>query len=256
MTSEFLPVIRENAILTLQEMLPRLLPGPADRGTVLFFCQCYRQAGIANFLTYGTTAELFSALHRSGRAFAAFLSAASDDVKLTSQAAPFFDAVASGDDQAAADIASRSRPTWNADAEYEDDFLYVRFLMMMFYLSAGQPELAAILQRYEQVLDGEPDLRWEICRALLADDTPALDTALLELSGEVSRQVQAKIQAGVVTDGFADTERYIWVEGLALIRLARSKGLVVAKDYPLAPSLAQIAVPAAYSADDWQRPGA
>jgi hypothetical protein len=253
--SEFLPIIRENSILTLQELLPQLLPGPSERDVSLFFCQAYRHAGIAHFLMYGDPLELFSSLSRSGRAYAHFLSLAPDTQKLTSRVAPFFDAVVAGDDAVAADIATLSRPTWNSDEEYEDDFLYALFLLRRFYLSASQAELTGLLQRYEQVLDGAPDPRLDVCLALLADDSGALDAALLDLAGAVAKFIQERIRAGVVIDSFAETEPYIWVEGLALIRLARTRGLELSSDYPMAPSLAMIAGPASYAADDWQKPG-
>ena len=76
----------------------------------------------------------------------------SDSAKLTSRSEPFFDAIAAADFDGARAIAVASRRTWRQGEEYQEDFLFVDFVMKHFFLGAPDAECQQTLELHEQVL--------------------------------------------------------------------------------------------------------
>ncbi|MFY0562744.1 Imm49 family immunity protein [Archangium lansingense] len=178
-------------------------------------------------------------MSKSAWAFHFYLEGSEEPAKATSQCEPFFDAIACDDLGAARAIAERSRTTWNADEEYEEDFLYARFLMDRFALGAGQAHLEGLLRRYEQLLAGGEDSRLELCRALLEGNQKLFDETLDRLIDDRKRESEKKMKSGRVSPNDAATVFHLWMELLALLRFARQAKLMLARNYPLAPSVAR-----------------
>jgi hypothetical protein len=154
-----------------------------------------------------------------------------------SRAFPFLDALAAGEPDTAADIARLSATTWMKDDEYEDDFLYMRFLMEL-TVDRHSARLTDGLRRLQEVAaDREPE-RLGICEALLAADRTVFDTAMERL--ELKRREELAIQRknpGAAPQ-LLETEPFVFIEGLALARLAASLGIGLLHQYPGIPALA------------------
>jgi Immunity protein 49 len=253
-SSRFLPTIGLNAFYENEELLPVMTSAAgASLREALRFSTAMRRRGIVDLLTLGSAATFDVYLHKSGRAFLHFLQGAPDEIKVTSRADPFFDAVACLDVDCARGIAGASRRAWNEQLEYEDDFLYATFLMSAFFLGAQAPDLQAMLARYEAVLEGRDDARLELCNALLAADAGRFDAALGQLLDERDERYQRLVERGSVLEEESATEGKICVEGLALVRLAEQRALATRKDYLFVPSLARAAPLRPYLADDWKK---
>src|SRR6478735_12220609 len=96
MNSRFLPVIYSNAEQELAELLPIVDRSPTPR-VFQSLSRCFRARGCAGFFLSCDPGVLRRDLQRSGAAHAHFLRTAKESGKVTSRAAAFFDAVASGD---------------------------------------------------------------------------------------------------------------------------------------------------------------
>jgi hypothetical protein len=252
LSSKFLPSIGLNALYDGADLFPVILGGTANLRETLRFCKSLRRRAICDLLALGSAARLHLYLHKSGRAFLQFLQRASDDDKVTSRADPFFDAISALDLDCARDQSRASRHTWNATLEYEDDFLYVRFLMARFFLDAPPVDLQAILARYEAVVDGAPDPRLSVCKAFLIGDAEQFDAGLTELLDAREAQLKKLHGRGGTSDEEMATEGKISIEGLALTRLADLLGLATRTDYLFVPSLARSTPRQTFSAsDDW-----
>jgi hypothetical protein len=238
MISTPLPLVEKTSGLYIEEMLPSALSRKLTHSQVAGFCTLFRRIGIARLFMTGLPEELFGELSRSGRALLYFLEGASDDAKVTSKSQPFFDAVACGDAEAAQAIARQSRSTWNTGREYEDDFLYVHFLMSRF-LEADRTAQTALLDRWAQVLQGGEDLRLPLCRALLAPDQRLFDSSLEVLVNDRERDNQRRIRNEELHPDDAPTTAKLWVELLALLRFADQAGLLTPEHLSLAPSVAR-----------------
>ena len=182
MSGMFLEVAIDNAHFMLPRGIHTLAKGPVGRiDDVHQICTYYRQLGVATLLQEGSADRYDICAMQSAGMYLYELEPQPDGAKVTSFAKPLFDAIGSGYWEAARWIAEASRPTWNPEREYEDDFLYVWFLIQHGVLQAPAEVTEPILERYEEVLDGELDLRLDVCRALLRRHAKDFDTALVGL---------------------------------------------------------------------------
>lgn len=252
MASKFLSVFIGNALGDNEVLLPAVLSGRGGLKESLRFCQNFRIAGIGSLLMSGTSARFHECLHASARAFVHFATSAPEAQKLTSRAEPFFDAIACEDTEAARSLAHLSRRVADRNREYEEDFLFVRFLMDHFFLGTSASEGQSLLDRYERVLEGSADTRLEVCRALLAADGARFDEALTRMMEEREVRFQKLHDKESVAEEILATEGYVSVEGLALVRLAISNGLHPREDFLFIPSLAREQVRLHHHPDSWR----
>ena len=252
MTSKFLPVFINNALEDNEELLPAFTSGSLGLRDVLRFCQGFRIAGIGSLLLTGTATHFHAYLHKSARAFVHYLRQVGTKGWLASKADPFFDAVACGDLEAARELARLAPTTVDRKGEYEEDFLYARFLMDQFLPDGGGRDWGALLQGYERVLEGSSDPRLEVCRALLAGDAEGLDAGLTQMMAERDARYLKLAEKEVLSEEVLATERYLSIEGLVLVRLATSKGMGLSEEHLLIPSVAREGALPSYRSDSWK----
>jgi hypothetical protein len=236
MRSRFLPVILSNADFRASHLLlAAAQPGPFSLRSVHGLCESFRIRGCATFFWSCRPDALHLDLQRSGTAYAHFLNSAADNDRITGRAAPFFDAIACGDRASAERIAGGSARYAKPERELVDDFLYVHLLMERFFRAASDAEIAPILAAFAQALENKPTPRFEICRALLARDAGTFHDALTAMIDEHRRWYVEGFQKGKIPEETLVIEGCLFVEGLALVRLAREVGIKTEPDYPLIP---------------------
>lgn len=253
MYSQYLPVFKENAEDDIAELLPKVAQRKLRRRDLLFFCQTHRIAGIASLFLEGDAESFLQHLHQSGRAFLEFLTHEPDEQKVTSQAAPFFDAIAALDLVCARDIAQHARSTWNPQEEYEDDFLYVYFLMTQFFLNGTPAEGQTLLDRYDALLAGNDDPRVQLCKAFFTNDAPGFEVAIRAFLEHEKERYRKLIRGEVIAQESVATEAKLNVEGLALLRLAQQRGFPTQKNYLFIPSVVRKAPTKQYDPNAWKK---
>ncbi len=236
MTSRFLPIIKANAQYDIDGTLPLVLNGNVPLSRVLVLCRNYRRRGIVSFFVEGLPRLLHVDLQRSGGAFLNSLKGAADNDKATSK------------------VSAHSRREWNAQEEYEDDFLYVFFLMQEFFPVERERNVDALIERYTAVVDGAPDARLDVCKAFEEKDEDLFDQALQQLLMQHESYYRNGALKGSVLEEDWATEGQLCVEGLALLRLAEIQGFSIQNDYLGVPSAARQSVHVAYSTDAWKSP--
>lgn len=255
MASKFLRVYMQNARSTLRALLGRLVARRVTQRQALMFCQAYRQLAIGSLLMDMDTKAFSRHLARSGRAYLHFARGAADKDKVTSRAEPFFDAVASGDADGALAIAESASHAHKRGVEYEEDFLYMRFLMRRLEgespLRATPEEETASLERWHHVLEGSRDERIDVCRALSAKDERAFAESLDQwMTAKAQRTERLAAGERLLPEEVA-TEGRVSIEGVALIVLANRAGLATKRDVLLVPSPALPKAPPAMAPDAW-----
>nr|WP_225937985.1 Imm49 family immunity protein [Myxococcus sp. RHSTA-1-4] len=200
----------------------------------------------------GLPGEFHLRLHQSGRAYAAWLRNAAEGERRTGQSPPFFDAIAVGDLEGAARIAHLSKRTWTQGAEYEEDFLFVEFLMQRFFLGASAETCELLLRRHEKALSGAEDVRLEVCGALQAADAGGFDEALRRFLSERRDHYEELARKGGTAPELLATEGKLCVEGVALVRLAEGLGMETEEDYLYIPSVARENVSRVFHEDSWK----
>jgi hypothetical protein len=214
----------------------------------------YRMRGLASLLLKGSHRDLAKDLQRSATAWLHYLRHAKDEEKASAQADGLWCAIACQDLDTAAEIARSSRYTRNADLEYEDDFLYVAFLMRALVLGADRAEADDWVSKLDVFLQGEPSAKLDLCRALLARDEGAFDDALRRRIAEHRDWVAVMREREAFQDDEEATDAQVFLEGLALIRLAERNGMKPDEEYPLIPSMARRAKADGLGLDSWRNP--
>lgn len=253
MSNKFLPVFVSNARYGNQKLLPRLLQGRGDPQELLAFCHNHRLIGIGSLLLLCDTETFQSHLYRSGRAFLA-LGAPMDGAwpVALSRAAPFFDALAAFDLEGARELAVHAPRSRRADSEYEEDFLYVRFLMDHCLLGHPEHEARQTLERFEAVLQGSEEPRLDVCQAMLAREEERFQEALQRMVSAQLRRYAHLCERGRLPQETWATEAKVCVEGLALGVLAKRVGLRMPDEHPGLPSVARCRQPPTAPPDAWK----
>lgn len=231
MSSPYLADYIENAKDDLEVYLPAALRGELDFKGLLQMCFRFRQRGVCSFLLDGDPRPLFTNLMQSAGVCMAVLPTLDDAQKVTSHTKPFYDAIAGGFWDAAAHIARASRSTWNRSKEYEDDFLFVWFLMQHFFLGAPEADCRAIVAAHEAAAEGEDQAHRDVCLALLEKDAPRFDAALRKLVDERAATVEGLVEREAMPEEAWSWLRYFSLEGLALVKLADRAALPIARSY-------------------------
>ncbi|NOK02200.1 MULTISPECIES: immunity 49 family protein [Myxococcus] len=241
--------IRENAFFAVEE-LEKGLKQPLtaiQRETLLTRLSTYlRIAAISTLLVEADTPAFRRCLRQSAAARRDLLVEAQARSDATpgrfacaSRTEPLFDALAAGEAGLAQEIARHSPRQWSEKDEFEDDFRYADFLHEL--LLAGTQGLSAGAERalsaFQQCSADTGSTRLAVCEALASADQDAFDVSLEELLVERAREFK---DAGVPSNPERfQTERHIFVEGLALLRLAEGRQLRTHPEYRMLPRLAR-----------------
>jgi hypothetical protein len=166
-----------------------------------------------------------------------------DDRRLAlSRSQAFLDAVVAGNLALAREIAELSPDTWLANREYEDDFHYFLFLHIIVKRPQDLPVplLEGHLQKLEQALEGAASTRLAICRALLARDPRAFAEALGALVAERRENFDEERSRVAESDGLFWPRSFVFIEGLALLKLAEVLGMKVEEEFPMCPGFGRL----------------
>ena len=150
------------------------------------------------------------------------------------------DAIAAYDDELAMRIVILSPKEWRKGHEYEDDYCYAQILHRSVQEVPPIDEIPSLLNQFEVWLEGEPSARFELCKALAERNQEAFDEAFEELLEEREAQITADIERGQMEEPEIIAQRQVFVEGLAILRLAEKLGLTTQDEYKYCPSLARI----------------
>ncbi|NTX07401.1 hypothetical protein [Myxococcus sp. CA040A] len=155
---------------------------------------------------------------------------------------PFIDALAAGQLDLAVALAQLAARQHEPTLEYEDDFLLHHFLHQycLKLRGVGTADLSAILKRWEVVLEGSSDTYLELCRTLLAHQVTAFDEALQATIDARLSQFSKLTRDSGPNDELRKTEGALFMNGLALLRLAEMQGLETRREYITIPSLARL----------------
>jgi len=231
MGSAYLNDFIENAEEDLDIILPPALRGELDFSGLQRLCERFRRRGVCNYLLTGNpTAFSFNMMQSAGAALAV-LPEIDEAQKVGSQAKPLYDAIGGGFWDAAAVLARLNRTTWNQTREYEDDFLFVTFLVKHFFMNASEGECRQIIVEHERAAEGQDAEHRDICVAFLEKDGQRFHNALNKILATRAAKVEALVEQDVLAEEDWSWLRYFSLEGLALLRLADCIGLSTGTDY-------------------------
>jgi hypothetical protein len=154
-----------------------------------------------------------------------------------SRSSALFDAVAGDDVTLASEVFHLSPDSWRPGDEYEVDFCFQRCLGLHV---CGSPAaaLTSALEHFEKAAEGE-GARLSVCHALHGKDPNAFESAfqafLQARNAEIAETLDLADEQLIVALGTK-----VFVEGIAVLKIARRLGLPLAIEYPMCPALALI----------------
>jgi hypothetical protein len=242
------------------DALARALPGfqPGAEGPALLdlhdtVSHSFHTIAVACLLVDGDSQKSFLNLSRcaeNGLRFLTLLRRRALPRPSASKNIPLLAALAAGDFGRASATAAASRDSRDEEArEYEDEFLWARVLQL---LAAPKPDVGTVdplLARLDELDPKAYADRTAAVRALLARDAAAFEEAMAGavLQYEQVTEEKAKSLTTPVTT-FAP-HRFLWLEGLALLRLGERAGLPVERELKYCPRLARVPMTARYEGD-------
>jgi hypothetical protein len=235
----FVPIAFKNAFRELEDVLPAVLAAPKPfvehyRHISLL----YRRLAVGALLTSGDPRDFFGYLARSARAFLHFAEIAPPAERVTSKADAFFDALACRDEEGARRLAAALPSSPNPDREYEEDFYYVRCVMDIYGGAKPGAAVTDMLKAWT-TLAVDPDLRADLCSALLDRDQDRFDDALAACIEARQADLARRKEQDKLPPDEASTTAHVSTEVLAWLELAERAGLRVAPEYPFAPGIAR-----------------
>lgn len=213
---------------------------------------CYRSIGTCYLTGEGDTSTFFDYLIQSALTRRHYLSGAGQAAEPEHRRAglidPVFDAMAARQWRLAGEITALAAQEWTEGEEYEDDFCYAAAIREL--LAGRDAAIPPLLVRWEQVLDGQADARLDIVRAMLGADAAVFANCLAAFLQ--ARDDQARSEGDPV-DGSLSAElpsffpeRWVCVEGLALLALLERRGLSATGEFLACPPMAREAEPGAF----------
>lgn len=150
------------------------------------------------------------------------------------------DAIAANDFDLARKIVELSPKEWRTGHEYEDDYCYAQIFHRFAQETPPEQEIAPLLAQFETYMDGQPGARLDICKALLKKNQSDFDEAFDALLNEREAKIIADKERGQLEEPIVIANRLVFVEGLAILRLAEIRGLTTQQEYKYCPSLARV----------------
>ena len=205
----------------------------------------FEALAILALLAKGDSELFHHNLIRSGRVRAAYLlrlqelNITSDHHRASGRCQAFLDAVAAGAFDLGESIAQLSPADWQEGHEYPDDYCYAQLVQRLARPDASGEEMEQFFSRLELYLEGQASSRLDVCRALAARDQASFESSFEALLDEREATIFAAKDQGQLEELEVIAARLIFVEGLAILRIAERRGLTTQTEYRLCPSVAR-----------------
>lgn len=207
-------------------------------------CAKLRTAAVIALVAKGDHRLFTHNLVRSGRCRLSYLqrvrlSGRPDYHDASSRTGGYLDTVAAADFALAREIVAHSPRDWRADAEYEDDWCHAQVAHAVIAPVADATRVSQLLERWEQVLDGQPDARLPVLRSLALRNAAGFEQAFAGLLDAREQRIAAERARARIEEFDVIAERQVDVEALALLRMATQLGFPTQGEYRGCPSLAR-----------------
>lgn len=235
------------AVEDLSEQAARLDGKPELVQVAAQLCESYRALAICILAADGDVDRFFHFLlhaplaRRRYLATVGCLTSTPAAEKKASDIGPLLDAVAGRQWELAKDIARLTLGHWVENAEYEEDYCHGEYWRRL-CMDPGKDE-SALLDRWDNALEGGEDPRLDVACALNANDRSAFVAALraLLLHNETKAEELSSPLGGsaLSEDPTFEPNRWISIEGLAWLAAAERAGMVLDEEFEGCPRIAR-----------------
>jgi hypothetical protein len=203
-----------------------------------------RTMAIAVLVSDGRTDSFYHNLIRSGRMRQIYLERCQKEDQLddhhraSGRVAPLLDTIAAADYALAQQIVALSPSEFHAGHEYEDDYCYAQIIHRL--VTDKSDGFKDLLRRFETYIQGAANPRLRIAGALVSREQQEFDVSVRDLIVDRDGEIQRAKLRGELEEPHVVAQRRIFVEGLAILRLAERRGLQTEKEYQYCPSIARV----------------
>ena len=206
----------------------------------------------ASLLVDGNSEKFFLNLTRcaeNGRRFLKVLRRRGLPLPRASRNVPLLAALACADFARAAELADLSRQDLDvAHQEYEHEFLWARALQLLTRAPPVAADVEPVLAALEPLAPDAAD-RIGAVRALLGGDADGFAQAMKAAARQYELETEKRARSFTTPVTTFAPHRFLWLEGLALLRLGERAGLVVEDELRYCPRLARVPMTARYEGD-------
>ncbi len=151
---------------------------------------------------------------------------------------PLFDSLVGCEDLSLPkEIIDLSLNSWIEDEEYEEDYCY-SMLIHSLVLNENETIQIELLNKYLTSLKNKESIRYSLCKAIIETESTCFYEHFLELIEEHENKYAEESKYLIVQPEKFDTERYIFIEGLAILRIAQCSGISTENEFKYCPSIA------------------
>jgi len=205
-----------------------------------------RALAIITLLVKGESDFFFHNLIRSGRAREIYLLRAraaglvEDYHYVLGRPLPLLDLIAAGDLERARRIGAASPAHFRQGREYEDDHWYAAVLLALLAEPSVPAAVDQALDAWERSLDGLDLSRLHVVRAIAAGSHEDFAPSFEALLDRRDAEIREEKQRNKIENATTLASRDVFVEGLALLRLAERAGIPTSPEYRYCPGLARL----------------
>jgi hypothetical protein len=212
-------------------------------------CAQYRAMAICGFALEGDVDEFFHWLIHSPLTRRYYLTTVRDRplppsiYTRASFADPMLDAIAAKQWKLANDLGELSSAKWQQRFEYEDDFCYFDFLRKA--VAPKAEGVTAVLRTWRDALEGAADDRLDVVEAIHGRQRGAFEDNVQKLLAV--HEAKARVMVHPATRSSLASElsffpnRWISIEGLALLAIGEQVGLIVPGELDACPRALRVA---------------
>jgi len=210
----------------------------------------FRSLSVLHFLKEGSPEPFFHNLVRSARLWETYALRCQNEQQtedyyfsLSTAANFYIDAVAAGDKELATKIITSSPTEFRPNGyEYRNNYCYGKLLLMLHNpvdnITETEDAIDALFEWCGEYIPADEDSRLLTCKALLLKDQELFDEAFEELLLAYDTKIENDIARGQFETADILTARYIYIDAIALLKLARHQGLNIQSTYAYCPALA------------------
>ncbi|WNG19887.1 hypothetical protein [Cystobacter fuscus] len=252
-------LLRENAGATAPVLITHIDPeGERDSLVehVRELCRCFVNIAAATLLLEGRSQLFFLNLCRATENWRRLLVHLERRSQRPPPASwgltPLAGVIAAGHWSLAAELAERLPSQWQKEEEYAVESAWASTLgalVLHTHLNVNPgPQLDRLVHTARE------DCWPALARALVDADSPAFASAFAAALAVHEAHIEARARSFTTRQEHFAAHRYLWFEGLALLRLARKRGLDIPNvRYRYCPPLAQVPMTERYQ-NDWVAP--
>ncbi len=239
-----LELAQTNALFQLRRALATTTQGKETGATLASISVAYRVLALCALLREADSNRFGELLCKAGQARLHLLERATTGLQVSPRAMAasndvgFLASLAAGDLPTARRIAALSPNTPTPGWEDEEDFIFFHCLHRMVHPTSEEAGLRPILTRWRQLEADSPSPFFQVCASLMENESSRFQAAFTQmLDARQTLMREYRKQLNFDRELYA-TEGKVYINGLALLRLAESRGLPGREHDVLIPRLA------------------